>query len=52
MKREVTFGQSRFDIGIETNNKRYYIEVKGVTLEDDGIARFPGDQLNENASTY
>ncbi|MDR7871458.1 MAG: DNA/RNA nuclease SfsA [Tissierellaceae bacterium] len=41
MKREVTFGNSRFDIYFETEDKKGFIEVKGVTLEEDNIARFP-----------
>lgn len=40
-KREVTYGNSRFDIYYETATARGFIEVKGVTLEDDGLARFP-----------
>ena len=39
--REVTFGDSRLDFMIETEEGPHYIEVKGVTLEDDGRARFP-----------
>ena len=40
--REKTFGKSRFDFKIATEeNKEYYLEVKGVTLEEDGYARFP-----------
>lgn len=41
LKREVTFGDSRFDLYYETDTKKGYIEVKGVTLESDGIAMFP-----------
>lgn len=40
-KREVTYGQSRFDIYYETEKVRGFIEVKGVTLEEDGLALFP-----------
>lgn len=40
VKREVTFGNSRFDLYFEGNEKGF-MEVKGVTLEVDGIARFP-----------
>ena len=40
--REKTFRKSRFDFKIATEeNKEYYLEVKGVTLEEDGYARFP-----------
>lgn len=41
IKREVTFGDSRFDIYIEEKEKKAFIEVKGVTLENDGVASFP-----------
>lgn len=41
VKREVTFGQSRYDIYFETKEKKGFIEVKGVTLEKGGIAMFP-----------
>lgn len=40
VKREVTFGRSRFDFCI-TAPDRVFLEVKGVTLENDGVARFP-----------
>lgn len=39
---EKTFGASRFDFYIEDEEgKKGFIEVKGVTLEEDGIAAFP-----------
>ena len=41
IKREFTYGDSRIDIMAEGNGRRYLIEVKGVTLEDDGVVRFP-----------
>lgn len=41
IKPEKTYGNSRFDFYVETTNKQIYIEVKGVTLEEDGIVRFP-----------
>lgn len=40
-KREVTHGGSRFDFYVEGSEGSGYIEVKGVTLEEDGHARFP-----------
>ncbi len=40
-KREVTYGNSRFDIYYETDSVKGFIEVKGVTLEEDGLAKFP-----------
>ena len=41
IKREVTYGASRFDLYFEQNNRKGFIEVKGVTLEQDGICSFP-----------
>ena len=41
IRREVTCGQSRFDFMICEYGKTSYLEVKGVTLETDGVARFP-----------
>ena len=40
--REKTFGKSRFDFKLSTDEgEEYFLEVKGVTLEDNGYARFP-----------
>lgn len=41
IRREVRFGASRFDFYIEDGERRIFLEVKGVTLEQDGVARFP-----------
>lgn len=41
IKREVTYKNSRFDLYIEDNGRKAFLEVKGVTLESDGIAMFP-----------
>lgn len=41
IKREVFFQNSRFDLYIEDGERRAFIEVKGVTLEENGIALFP-----------
>lgn len=38
---ERTFGNSRFDFYLETAEKRIFVEVKGVTLERNGIYLFP-----------
>lgn len=38
---ETVYGNSRFDLYVETESRRIFIEVKGVTLEEDGVARFP-----------
>ena len=41
IKPETKFGSSRFDFYVETRNSKILIEVKGVTLEEDGIVMFP-----------
>lgn len=41
IKRECTFGSSRFDFRIEDGGEVSFLEVKGVTLENNGIASFP-----------
>ncbi|MBO8462624.1 MAG: DNA/RNA nuclease SfsA [Firmicutes bacterium] len=41
VKREKTYGNSRFDFYVEAGEKRCFIEVKGVTLEEEQIAKFP-----------
>lgn len=41
IKGEKTYKSSRFDIYIETENKKAFVEVKGVTLEKDGVVLFP-----------
>ena len=41
IRREFAVGKSRFDFRIEEGDKVTYLEVKGVTLENDGIASFP-----------
>ena len=41
IKPETTYKQSRFDLYIEEENRKIFIEVKGVTLEHDGVVKFP-----------
>jgi sugar fermentation stimulation protein A len=41
VRKEVTFHSSRFDIYFESGDRRGFIEVKGVTLEKDGVTMFP-----------
>ncbi len=41
VRREVTVGKSRFDFCIENKGEITYLEVKGVTLENEGIVSFP-----------
>ena len=38
---ETTYGNSRFDLYVEAGDRKIFIEVKGVTLEEDGVCRFP-----------
>ena len=45
---EYTYGNSRFDLYVEAGERKIFIEVKGVTLEEDGVVRFP-DALSERA---
>lgn len=45
---EYTYGNSRIDLYVETEEKKVLIEVKGVTLEEDGVVRFP-DAPSERA---
>ncbi|MGL5149134.1 MAG: DNA/RNA nuclease SfsA [Clostridium sp.] len=40
--REKTYGKSRFDFKLsDDEDNEYYLEVKGVTLEENGHSRFP-----------
>ncbi len=41
LRREVTHGDSRFDLYLESGVRRGFVEVKGVTLVQDGISMFP-----------
>lgn len=41
IKPEKKYNNSRFDFYIETENRKIFIEVKGVTLESEGIVKFP-----------
>ena len=41
IKPEAKYGTSRFDFYVETISSKAFIEVKGVTLEENGIAMFP-----------
>lgn len=41
IKKEVTYGNSRFDLYFESQKRKGFIEVKGVTLEEDGRVMFP-----------
>ena len=41
VRAEVRYGASRFDFQLETPEKTHFVEVKGVTLEENGVVRFP-----------
>lgn len=41
IKPEKTYGNSRFDVYIEGKTKKAFIEVKGCTLEINGVVKFP-----------
>lgn len=41
LKTEKVYGNSRFDIYVESPCRKAFVEVKGVTLEENDIARFP-----------
>ncbi|WP_298483722.1 DNA/RNA nuclease SfsA [uncultured Ruminococcus sp.] len=41
IRREVTYGNSRFDFFVTDGERKAFLEVKGVTLEEKGIAMFP-----------
>lgn len=46
---ETVFGNSRFDFYVESDSgRKIFIEVKGVTLENEGVAAFP-DAPSERA---
>ena len=38
---ETKYKNSRFDFYVETEQDKIFIEVKGVTLEENGVVRFP-----------
>ena len=41
LKGEYTHGDSRFDFSFLKDGRRCFLEVKGVTLEHDGVCAFP-----------
>ena len=41
LKAETKHGDSRFDFSFTKDGKQCFLEVKGVTLENDGICAFP-----------
>ena len=41
LKPESKYGDSRFDFSFIKDGRKCFLEVKGVTLENDGICAFP-----------
>ena len=41
LKAEATHGDSRFDFSFTKDGRPWFLEVKGVTLENDGVCAFP-----------
>ena len=41
VKPECQYGNSRFDFYLESDQKKIFVEVKGVTLEENGVVLFP-----------
>ena len=41
LRAESVHGDSRFDFSFTLNGRKCFLEVKGVTLEDDGVCAFP-----------
>ena len=41
VRSEVRYGDSRFDFCLEAEGNTHFVEVKGVTLEENGAVRFP-----------
>lgn len=41
VKPECKYGNSRIDFYVEAGHRKIFIEVKGVTLEENGVVRFP-----------
>ena len=41
LRGEVTHGDSRYDFAFRKDGRQCYLEVKGVTLEHDGVCAFP-----------
>ena len=41
LRAETVYGDSRFDYSFTLDGKKCFLEVKGVTLENDGVCAFP-----------
>ena len=51
VRRETTFGDSRFDFLLQRNKKEFVLEVKSCTLFHDRLAMFP-DAVTERGSRH
>lgn len=51
LRKEVKFGRSRFDLYYERGSVQGFVEVKGVTFAEDGVAKFP-DAPSERARKH
>ena len=49
LRREASYGESRFDLMLESPGGRTYIEVKSVTLVEQGIGLFPDSPTTRGA---
>lgn len=49
LRPETTHGDSRFDYYYNSRNSSGFIEVKGVTLENEGVVRFPDAPTSRGA---
>ena len=47
--REATYGESRFDLLLENDSGRRYIEVKSCTLVENGVGLFPDSPTTRGA---
>ncbi len=50
-RREFTHERSRFDFLLEKEDKKMFLEVKSVTLVEDGVAKFP-DAVTERGARH
>lgn len=41
VRAETVYGNSRFDFYVESETEKAFVEVKGVTLEENGVVMFP-----------
>jgi len=51
IKSEVTVGKHRFDFLLEKNDSEFFLEVKSVTLVENGVAMFP-DSVTERGKKH